>query len=133
MFLLDTVALSDFDKPQPNHGLCEWFRSVDISDLYLSVITVAELWSGIIRLPQSAKRRSLEASFHLLEDRFPGRILSIDYAVAASYAEIQVKRGPLPILDAFIGATALVNHLTLVTRSTGDLARTGARILDPWN
>jgi predicted nucleic acid-binding protein len=133
MFLLDTVALSDLDKPLPNAGLCDWFKTVDIIDLHLSVISVAEFWSGIIRLPQSARRRGLEVSFHLLEDRFPGRILPVDQAVSVTYAEIQLKKGPLPILDAFIGATALVHRLTVVTRNTGDIARTGAMITDPWS
>jgi toxin FitB len=132
MFLLDTVALSDVDKPRPNVGLKGWFETVEVGDLYLSTISIAELWSGIIRLPHGPRRRALEVSFNLIEDRFSDRILPVDHAVAVRYAEIQKERGPLPILDTFIGATALVHRLAVVTRNTGDIARTGAQIVDPW-
>ena len=44
------------------------------------------------------------------------------------YGELQAQAGPLPVLDTLIGATALVNRLTVITRNTADLARTGALI-----
>ena len=36
------------------------------------------------------------------------------------------------MIDGLIAATALVQDLTLVTRNTKDFARSGARLLDPW-
>lgn len=132
MFLLDTAAVSELDRPNPNPGVIVWFSSVEWNDLYLSVITVAEIWQGIARLPAGRKRRSLEASFDLIRERFPGRILPIDFAIAVQYGDIQAKVGPLPALDTLIGATAIVNRLTVITRNTPDISRTGARIHDPW-
>jgi predicted nucleic acid-binding protein len=96
------------------------------------VISVAEIWQGIARLPAGRKRRSLEASFDLIPDRFPGRVLAVDYETAVKYGELQAKAGPLPVLDTLIGATALVHRLTVITRNTADMARTGALIHDPW-
>jgi toxin FitB len=132
MFLLDTVTMSELDRPQPNGGVVAWFTTVAWSDLYLSVITVAEIWQGIARLPSSKKRRSLEATFDLIRQRFPGRILPVDYAIGVQYGEIQATVGPLLVLDTLIGATAIVNRLTVVTRNTPDISRTGAAIHDPW-
>ena len=132
MFLLDTSLISELDAPKPNPGVLDWFSSLEWIDLYISVLSIAELWQGIARLPQGKKRRSLEASFALLKDRFPGRILEVDFAIAVRFAEIQARSGPLPVLETLIGATALVNQLTVVTRDTGDIGRTGALILDPW-
>jgi len=132
MFLLDTAAVSELDRPRTNPGLIFWFSSVEWNDLYLSVITVAEIWQGIARLPSGRKRRFLEASFDLIRERFPGRILPIDFAIAVQYGDIQAKAGPLPALDTLIGATAIVNRLTVITRNTPDISRTGARIHDPW-
>ena len=77
MFLLDMAAVSELDQPHPNPGVIAWFSSVEWNDLYLSVITIAEIWQGIARLPSGRKRRSLEASFQLIRERFPGRILPI--------------------------------------------------------
>lgn len=132
MFLLDTMAVSEFEGPEVNPGLAEWFSTVDWDDLYISVITVAELQSGILHLPNGAKRQRLEAWFDLLCDRFETRILPVSKDIAQRYADVQVRRGPLPIFDTLIGATALVNRLTVVTRNIADVGRTGARIVDPW-
>jgi hypothetical protein len=132
MFLLDTVAVSELDRPRPNSGVIAWFSTVDWSDLYLSVITVGEIWQGIARLPAGKKRRSLEASFDLIQERFPERILAVDFAIALKYGELQAQAGPLPTLETLIGATAIVNRLTVITRNTDDIARTGALIYDPW-
>ncbi len=132
MFLLDTMAVSELDQPRPNQGVVDWFSTADWSDLYLSVITVGEIWQGISRLPDGKKRRALEASFDLMPERFPGRILAVDFAIAIRYGELQALAGPLPTLDTLIGATAIVHRLTVITRNTGVIARTGARIHDPW-
>lgn len=132
MFLLDTMTVSELDQPQPNPGVVAWFGSVEWMSLHLSVVTVAELWHGISRLRSGAKRRSLEASFDLLPERFLDRIVPVDFHIAMRYGEIQAKAGPLPVLDTLIGATALVKHLTVVTRNTPDIRRTGAAIFDPW-
>lgn len=132
MFLLDTAAISELDKPKPDPKVIAWFSSVDWNDLFLSIITPAEMWRGIAKLPLGRRRRELEASFNLLPMRFYGRILPIDFVIAVEYGEIQARRGPLPVLDSLIAATATVNHLTVITRNTADFARTGALILDPW-
>src|SRR5438874_13431760 len=73
MFLLDTDALSDLEKPRPDPGLSAWLETVDWLDLYLSVITVGELWKGIASLPKVPKRHALEAMFELIPDRFFNR------------------------------------------------------------
>ena len=133
MFLLDTDAVSEFEKPTPNPGFLSWVESVDWLELYISVITVAELWEGISLLAASRKRRSLEAMFDLLPDRFHNRILSVDYSVAIRFGNIQAQAGPLPVLDTLIAATALTRRLTVITHNTVDMARTGASVLDPWS
>jgi predicted nucleic acid-binding protein len=132
MFLLDTMAVSELDRPRPNPGVVDWFSNADWSDLFLSVITLGEIWQGIVQLPAGKKRRALEASFDLIPDRFPDRILPVDSAIAMKYGQLQAEFGPLPTLDTLIGATAIVNRLTVITRNTADIARTGAVIHDPW-
>jgi toxin FitB len=132
MFLLDTDALSEMEKPSPNAGLLTWLETVEWLELHLSVITIGELWKGIAELPHGRKRRALEAMFDLIPDRFYNRILPVDYAIAVKFGEIQAKSGPLPSLDTLIAATAITGRLTLVTHNSRDMTRTGAPILDPW-
>ena len=132
MFLLDTDALSELEKPVPDHGLLAWLETVDWLDLHLSVITIGEVWAGIVALPQGRKRRALEGMFDLIPDRFHNRIIPVDYAVVVKYGEIQAESGPLPSLDTLIAATVMTRRLTLVTHNVKDMARTGAALLDPW-
>jgi hypothetical protein len=133
MFLLDTDALSELERLEPDPAFVAWLESVDWLDLHLSVITLGEIWKGIVELPEGRKRRALEAMFDLIPDRFHGRILPVDSAVAIRFGEIQATSGPLPSLDTLIAATAITNRLTVVTHNTKDMARTGCPILDPWS
>jgi predicted nucleic acid-binding protein len=96
------------------------------------VITVGEIWQGIERLTTGSKRRALEASFDLIPQRFPDRILPVDFAIAVKYGELQAQAGPLPTLDTLIAATAIVHRLTVITRDTIAIGRTGALVHDPW-
>lgn len=132
MFLLDTDAVSELEKPLPDQGFVAWLETVDWLDLHLSVITVGELWKGIAELPHGRKRQSLEGMFELIPDRFHNRIISVDYSIAIRFGEIQANAGPLPTLDTLIAATAITRRLTLVTHNTKDMARMGVPLLDPW-
>lgn len=135
-FLLDTGIVSALRKPEDNASLVEWISGVDESDLYLSVITLGELEKGVSRLPESKKKAAVgEWVRHAVTNRFGNRMLPVDAAVAARWGELlgaRAKAGkPLPILDAFIAATALVADCTVVTRNAKDFADCGVRLLNP--
>jgi tRNA(fMet)-specific endonuclease VapC len=49
-YLLDTNAISEAINKQPNPQMMSWLRSMDVQDLYLSVITVGEIKKGIEKL-----------------------------------------------------------------------------------
>jgi predicted nucleic acid-binding protein len=70
--------------------------------------------------------------FELIPDRFYDRIIPVDYAIGIKFGEIQAEAGPLPSLDTLIAATAITRRLSLITRNTKDMARTGVPLLDPW-
>ncbi len=132
MYLLDTDAVSELEKPVPDPNFLSWINSVDWFDLHLSVITIGEIWKGIAELPTGRKRRQLEAMFEMIPDRFHERVIPVDQAVAVQFGEIQAEAGPLPTLDTLIAATAIVRRLTLVTHNTKDMGRSGATVFDPW-
>ncbi len=135
-YLLDTCVLSALRKPEDNASLVKWISEVDESDLYLSTITIGELEKGVSRLPESKKKTAVsEWVRHAVTNRFGSRVLPIDAAVAACWGELigaREKKGKtLPILDAFIAATAIVADCTVVTRNTKDFADCGVRLLNP--
>lgn len=63
---------------------------------------------------------------------FDTRVLPVNEAVARRAAALHVPN-PAPFRDALIGATALVNRMTMVTRNTKDFDRfEGLDVLNPW-
>lgn len=136
-FLLDTNVVSEWVKPQPNAGVVEWIAHVDEDEVFLSVVTFAELRHGIERLATGARRRRLDEWLRNdLPSRFEGRIVVVDGAIADEWGRLVAHREtrgrPIQAMDALIAATAQVHGLTLVTRNTADFQPSVKSLLDPW-
>ena len=135
-YLLDTCALSEFTKPEPSPSVDAWFAQIPDGADFVSVLTLGELGKGITKLPKSRRRTSLERWFGGLRDRFTGRILPVDEPVALEWGRIAARSElaghPVPSIDALLAATAIVHGLSVVTRNTSDIVRTGAPVIDPW-
>jgi hypothetical protein len=137
MFLLDTNVVSELRKIRLGKAdayVAAWADSVDATDLYLSVITVQELETGVLL----AERRDPVQGAVLrawLNDQvlpaFAGRVLPVDTAVALRSARLHVPN-QRPVLDALIAATALVHGMTVATRNVADFDQTGVRTINPW-
>ena len=63
MYLLDTVALSEQQRPAPDVGVERFFDSVPVALMYTSVVVLGEIWRGILGDPQVARRNRLERWF----------------------------------------------------------------------
>lgn len=135
-YLIDTCAFSEFTKPKPSPAVDAWFASIPDGADFVSVLTFGELEKGISRLGASRRRSSLERWFAALRDRLADRVLPVDGPVALEWGRIaarsEIKGVPIPVVDCLIAATAIVHGLSIVTRNTSDIARTGASIIDPW-
>jgi toxin FitB len=136
-FLLDTNVVSEWTKPRPNPGLIKWLGQVEEDEVFLSVITFAELRHGIERLPTGQRRRQLDEWLRSeLPRRFEGRIALVDGAVADEWGRLVARRGargrPMQAMDGLIAATAQVHGLTLVTRNAADFESSVKSVLNPW-
>lgn len=137
MYLLDTNIVSELRKAKSaksNKNVKAWAESVPVAGMFLSVITVLELETGILLIErrdptQGAVLRTWLDS-HVLP-AFSGRILAIDTAVAQRCAKLHVP-DPRADRDALIAATALVHGMTVVTRNVADFEYTGVEIFNPW-
>ncbi|HKD14443.1 MAG TPA: type II toxin-antitoxin system VapC family toxin [Candidatus Angelobacter sp.] len=136
-FLLDTNVISEPMKPQPEPNVLRWLADVDEDRVFISVITLAELRSGVERLAAGARRTRLET--WLLDElplRFEGRILTIDASVADTCGRVVARchalGRPIEAMDAFIAATAEVYRLTLVTRDASHFQTALKSVLNPW-
>ncbi|MGH3546231.1 MAG: type II toxin-antitoxin system VapC family toxin [Mycobacteriales bacterium] len=136
-YLLDTNVVSEWTKPSPSSSVLRWFKQVDETTVFLSVITIAEIRQGIERLPHTRKRERLEV---WLEDdlltRFAGRVVDIDQRTAAAWGKTTAHAArngtPIGAMDAFVAASATVHRLTIATRNSKDFAQTGLPLVDPW-
>lgn len=136
-FLLDTCVISELVKSRPDENVVRWVDSVDERRLFLSVLTLGELEKGITKLHASQRKDDLrEWLEHDLTERFEGRILSVDFAVAAAWGSLQgeAERAgkKLPVIDSLLAATAEIYQLTIATRNVADFERCSVAILNPW-
>ena len=135
-FLLDTNIISELVRSKPEPRVRDWVASTDESLLYLSVLTFGEVRKGIASVRDASRRIVLETWLNShLALRFAERILSIDRAVADRWGRLAAQAGAqtsLPVIDGLMAATALHHNLTLVTRNTRDVERTGVPVFNPW-
>ncbi|MGH9203863.1 MAG: PIN domain-containing protein, partial [Vicinamibacterales bacterium] len=75
--------------------------------------------------------RALERWMRRLVVEHQDRILPVDLAVAEEWGRLNVP-DPLPVVDGLLAATARVHGLILVTRNVRDVARTGVRLINPF-
>ena len=73
------------------------------------------LWVGALSLPQAGGVYVTDSNS----------------ATARRWGELSANRS-LPVIDTLIAATAISDHLTLVTRNTRDVEVTGVSFVDPW-
>lgn len=136
-FLLDTNVVSEWIRPQPDAGLIGWLDDADEDDLFLSVVTLAELRRGAERLSAGRRRNAIEewiARDILL--RFERRLLPVDVAVAEAWGEVTAQGEsmgrPIAAMDAFIAACARCHGLTLITRNDADYRHVVKSVQNPW-
>ena len=132
-YLIDSNILSELRKPKRAEQVALWFRTVSPSDLFTSVLVMAELRRGslLIRRRDPPSADKLDAWISDLWAAFEDRVLPVSAAVANRWADLMVP-DPVPVIDGLLAATALVHDLTLVTRNTKDVIRTGVKVLDPF-
>jgi predicted nucleic acid-binding protein len=132
-FLVDTNVISEARKPNGHPSVRAWFGSVRGIDLYLSVLVIGEIRQGIERLRRrdASQADVYEVWLARLRRDYADRILPITGEVAEEWGRINVP-DPVPVIDGLLAATAKVHGLTLVTRNTSDIARTGVRLLNPF-
>ena len=137
MYLLDTNVVSELRKAKSgkaNKNVVAWANSVSATHLFISVITILELETGILLVERRDPTQGAMLRSWLNTHVFPAfseRILAIDTLVAQHCAKLHVP-DPRSDRDALIAATALVHGMTVVTRNISDFKATTVEILNPW-
>jgi toxin FitB len=132
---MDTNVVSELRKKNRRHpGVAAWIAATPGEALFLSVLVIGELQKGIAILRRTDARAaaSIEAWASTLELDYGDRVLPVNAEIARTWGRLSAP-DPLPIIDGFLAATAIVNGLTLVTRNTRDVARNGVALLNPFD
>lgn len=133
-YLLDTNVLSEIRRPRGDAGVKRWISSVPTEDLYLSVLTLGEVRRGIglLNRRDPAQADVYEAWLATVLRDYADRVLPVDAEAAEEWGRMDVP-DPVPVVDGLMAATAKVRNMTFVTRNTADVARTGVRLLNPFD
>ena len=134
-FLLDTNVISEIRKRDRAHpNVARWVARTPVKDIGTSVVVLAEIRRGIElkRRNDPEQAEGMDRWFTQMRTRLGGRVLPIDEPIAEAWAIMSVP-DLLPLIDGLLAATAKVSGLTLVTRNTVDVDRTGVPIVDPFS
>jgi predicted nucleic acid-binding protein len=135
--LVDTCVLSEARHPRGNPRVRQRLEAVPDADLFLSVVTIGEIVSGVARLAAGQRRRDLETWLSQLEQLYAPRILPVDLEAGRIWGEVTAKAAQqgriVPVADGLIAATALRNGLHVMTRNSADFQAAGVLVVDPWN
>jgi len=135
IFALDTNIVFETLKKQPDDRVIAWLLQNQES-LYLSAVTIGELWEGAYRLPTGKRRENLLRALERITGAYANRLLPYDGAAAQAYALMQDKarRGgrTLTVEDGMIAAICATAHATLATRNTKDFQYLGIALVNPF-
>ena len=134
--LLDTCVLAEIRHPQGLKAVRDAVAAIPDDDLFLSVITIGEIATGIALLAEGRKKKELATWLDGLERQFGSQIFSIDRDIAQIWGELtaraQTQGIQIPAMDGLIAATAWRHGLHVMTRNTKHFAATGVLVIDPW-
>jgi hypothetical protein len=112
----------------------EWFEESAAEELFIRVLVLGEIRQGIerIRRRDPAQARTLEKWLLWITTEFHDHLLPVDEKVADQWGRLGLQQ-PVPVLDAFLAATALVHGLTMVSRDEEGFRNTGVPVINPFS
>ena len=138
MILLDTNVVSELMRAEPNPKVQKWIEKQAIETLFLSSITLAEIYFGLEILPDGKKKQALYDSFNReILPLFDKRIVSFDEKMAMTNAQIRAvarQNGyTIATADGLIATIAKCHKLTVATRDTAPFEYAGLSVINPWD
>jgi len=130
MRMLDTDICSYILRDRPT-GIQAYFNRIDINQLAISTIVLAELQFGVARLPAPGR---LVAAVNNFAAKM--HILAWDEGAAIEYAKLrailELQGTTIEAMDLMIASHALSEDAVLVTNNIGHFARVPGLKLENW-
>lgn len=129
-YLFDTNICIYLIKQKPPKVLAR-FKTLSLSDIGISSITVAELEYGVCKSQQQEKNRSA-----LMQFLIPLEIVEFDQAAATTYgsirSDLEARGLVIGSMDMLIAAHALSLGVTLVSNNVREFSRIANLSLENW-
>lgn len=137
MIILDTNVISEPMKTRPNQAVLDWLDAQSVESLFITSISLAELYVGLEMLPDGKRKSGLIQHLNgLIAQLFSGRILSFDHAAAINYATLMSRAGQagyvLSMGDGQIAAIAETHQFVVASRDTKPFIAAGVQVINPW-
>ena len=133
--LIDTNVWSELTRRKPDARVVD-FLIANEDRLHLSTIVLSEIEFGIAKASDPSHVDRLLQSRNDIVLRVADRILMPDFLAATVWGKLKAalegQGKPIPDFDLMICAQAVAAEMPVVTRNGSHMARTGARIIDPW-
>jgi toxin FitB len=138
MYLLDTnvVSLLEPNRRKRHPELVAWLDRNGAS-LFLSVMTITEMESGVAKLRRDGKSERADDIAQLVSAivaAFEDRILAVDLDTARHLARLgsETYKQRIELPDLIIAATAVRHGLIVLTRNMKDFSRLTVKAIDPF-
>jgi hypothetical protein len=136
-WLLDTNVLSELRRPRPDPRVLAFVSGSPLDQLFISVVTFAEIRFGIELVADPIRRAELhEWLAHKMRPMFEGRVLPITEDILLKW-RLLVDDGrktghTFSQPDLMIAVSALHHDLIIVTRDRRDYDKARVPVLNPW-
>lgn len=128
--------VSEVRRPRPDPAVARRLGATPPEAIRLSAITLGEIERGVSLLDIGPWRAVVESFLREAKRDMADHVLPVNETVASQWGRLSARHRQqiirLSVADELIAATALAHNLTFVTRNTRDFARSGVRLLDPW-
>lgn len=136
-WLLDTNVLSELRRRRPERRVLAFIAAQPLENLYVSVVTFAEIRFGIESVADAGRRAELSDWLaHKVRPMFEQRVLAISEDVMFKWRLLvedgRKVRHTFSQPDLIIAATALDHGLTVVSRDVSDYRKARVPVLNPW-
>lgn len=137
MIVLDTPVIVDIVRPKPHKYLLEWLNAQDAQQLFITAISVAEIFTRLESLTDSAKKAQVSGLLlDMLNQDFSHRLLAFDAQSALVYAQLNVENQShshrLNTSELQTAAICKQHQARLATCDIARFAPTGIELLNPW-
>ena len=136
MIILDTNVLSALMRQVPDQNIVIWLDQQPRTSVWITSVTVFEVWFGLQILAVGKRRTMLTEAFEELLAKIAQRVLTFDVAAARQATDLMAarhKKGrPGDLRDTMIAGIALAQHATLATRNIVHFQDTSIPLVNPW-